>query len=156
MLLGLLAGATPCAAEPAGGSETVRLELAGVIAARCGFVGSSPALSVELPNGPSASGTLAFSCNLPGATPVTVRLSSDHGGLKREGNDTVLPYAVHWRMPGDPDHAFLSANQSATFHVPSGTAGSIRHGTLTMELLDDPAGLPAGSYTDYITYTIVP
>lgn len=48
IVLALLVRATPCAAEPAGGSETVRLELEGEIAPLCSSVGSSPALSVEL------------------------------------------------------------------------------------------------------------
>lgn len=156
LALAVWVGLTGLAAQPARAEAgaNVRLVLDGVILPHCDFVNVPGNLAINLPEVRVAASNLGFSCNLPDSAPVNIRITSQYGGLKREGADDVVPYAVAWSAAGPGEQALGS--EPVTLTVPSGHAGEVRQGTFLLRATQVTDRLPAGRYSDRITYTISP
>jgi hypothetical protein len=179
----LLAGMAGCvllaAASPAmaGGHDlfpifhrSLRIGVVGVVPVDCGL--SQPTHRVDIENfqdpandtvrATSASLPFSVSCN----TPISVAITSRHGGLRFDGAGTsdpafttLIPYSARVNMPG---HANLVHCRSAVMAEGAGCVGQIADaitqgdGAIEVQVRASNALVLNGAYKDRVTISVTP
>jgi len=170
----LLAAATPALA---GGHEQVpqlhrslRIGVVGVVPVDCRLTQSAHDVSIENFQDPATDTVRAAAASLPFSvscnTPISVSLSSTHGGLQFRGARTsdpafatLIPYSAHVNMPG---HAGLFHCRSANMADGHGCEGQVTDaitdgdGSIDVRLQASNALVLNGTYQDRLTITVTP
>lgn len=167
--IGLVAAVAAMGIGAAVGSDTVKIAVEGRIAPKCTLLGYGAADTRAMTIIDLNSGRFQYGYNIECNAPFQYSVESQKGALAHEGHTIItkrlearLPYALAVNIPTDdviiddrcPSETIQAGRITCPFHNSGQGIALNSRATLTLSWNQPVAALPAGTYSDRLTFAV--